>query len=54
MRWKMAKYKITFTQGDIINKIVYVEADSSTYALIKFLCENQGISDYKAVEEVAE
>lgn len=36
----MKKYKITYTEGNTINKTITVEGESLAEAMLKFLSEN--------------
>lgn len=49
----MKKYKITYILGNDI-RIAYASGDNSNDVLIKFLTENQSVTDVKKIEEVTE
>ena len=49
----MAKYKITYNEGDHINKTTEVEANSLHDALVIFHVTNQN-ADFTSAEEVEE
>lgn len=50
----MAKFQITYSMGNVINKKITIEAENKTDAVIKFLNQNEGITDYKLVVGLVE
>lgn len=48
------KYKITYNEGDTINKTCEVEAQSRSKAMVNFWVEHPEVSDITKVERVTE
>lgn len=50
----MPKFKITYTEGDVINKTAEVEAASAIIAVVNFTLSHTNTSEIKSVVEVTE
>ncbi len=50
----MKKFKITYIEGDTINKTAVLETPSILEALVIFTLEHHDIKDISSVEEVTE
>lgn len=50
----MKKFKITYIEGDTINKTEIVEAEAIVDALVVFTMSHLNINDIAKVEEVTE
>ena len=48
------KFKITYSEGNTINKTCEVEAEARSKAMVKFWVEHQEASDITKVERVTE
>lgn len=48
----MPKFKITYSEGDTINKTAEVEAASAVIAVVNFTMSHPNASDIKSVVEV--
>ena len=49
----MKKYKVTYNEGDVINKTMILEAKTMNEALVFFCLENPN-ADFTSIEEVVE
>lgn len=50
----MPKFKITYSEGDTINKTAEVEAASATVAVVNFTMSHPNHNEITSVEEVTE
>ena len=50
----MSKYKVTYSEGDSINKTCEIEAEGKSKAMIKFWVEHPEADDVSKVERIAE
>lgn len=48
------KFKITYSEGDTINKTCEIEADSKSQAMVAFWIEHYEANDVSKVEKVPE